>query len=48
MEAYEKSTAPLADFYRQRNLLVTVSAEGTPEEIFARAMKALAARGKSV
>ncbi|HPC61130.1 MAG TPA: adenylate kinase [Verrucomicrobiota bacterium] len=48
MEAYEKSTAPLADFYRQRNLLVTVSAAGTPEEIFARAMKALAARGKSV
>jgi adenylate kinase len=48
MEAYEKSTAPLADFYRQRNLLVTISAEGSPEEIFERAIKALAARGKVV
>lgn len=41
MEAYEKSTAPLADFYRQRNLLLPVSAEGKPEEIFQRSMKLL-------
>lgn len=41
MEAYEKSTAPLAEFYRQRNLLLPVSAEGTPEEIFQRSMKLL-------
>ena len=41
MEAYEKSTAPLADFYRARNLLVSIPAEGSPEEIFARSMKAL-------
>jgi len=41
MEAYEKSTAPLADYYRQRNLLVSVSAEGTPEEILQRTLKAL-------
>lgn len=41
MEAYEKSTAPLADFYRKRNLLVPVVAEGSPEEIFERTMKAL-------
>lgn len=41
MEAYEKSTAPLADFYRQRNLLVSIPAEGTPEEIFERSMKSL-------
>lgn len=41
MEAYEKSTAPLAEFYRKRNLLVPISAEGTPEEIFARSMSAL-------
>src|SRR6266568_5516006 len=33
MEAYEKSTAPLADYYRDRNLLLSVSAEGDPEEI---------------
>jgi adenylate kinase len=41
MEAYEKSTAPLADFYRRRNLLVSISAEGAPEEIFQRSMRAL-------
>jgi adenylate kinase len=46
MEAYEKSTAPLADFYRQRNLLIPISAEGTPEEIFERTMTALKAQKK--
>ena len=42
MAAYEKSTAPLADYYRKRNLLVSVSADGTPDEIYERAMGALA------
>jgi adenylate kinase len=41
MEVYEKSTKPLADFYRQRGLLVTVEAEGTPEEIYQRTLTAL-------
>lgn len=41
MEAYERSTAPLAEFYRKRSLLVPVLAEGSPEEIFARSMQAL-------
>jgi adenylate kinase len=41
MQAYETSTAPLAGFYRQRNLLVNISAEGTPEEIYQRSMSAL-------
>jgi adenylate kinase len=41
MEAYERSTAPLAGFYRQRKLLVTISAEGSPEEIFRRTSDAL-------
>jgi adenylate kinase len=41
METYEKSTAPLIEFYRQRNLLVSVSAEGTPEEIYQRSLMAL-------
>jgi adenylate kinase len=36
MQAYEKSTRPLIDFYQQRGLLVTISAEGTPEEIYQR------------
>ncbi len=44
MQAYEKSTAPLADFYRKRGLLVSINAEGTPEEIFARSLTALKTR----
>ncbi len=43
MEVYEKSTKPLIDFYCQRGLLVTIDAEGTPEEIYQRTMDALAA-----
>lgn len=38
MKAYEKSTAPLADFYSARNLLRSVSAEGAPEEICERTL----------
>jgi adenylate kinase len=45
MEAYENSTAPLADFYRRRNLLVSVPAEGSPEEIFQRTLDSLRAKG---
>jgi adenylate kinase len=44
MEAYERSTAPLADYYRKKSLLVPVLAEGTPEEIFARSIGALKAK----
>ena len=43
MEAYEKSTAPLASFYRRRKLLVPVLAEGSPEQIFQRSLQALEA-----
>jgi adenylate kinase len=45
METYERSTAPLANFYRRRGLLVSVSAEGSPEEIFQRAAAALEEHG---
>ncbi len=41
MAAYEKSTMPLFEFYRARNLLVSISAEGTPEEILARSLNFL-------
>jgi adenylate kinase len=41
MEAYEKSTKPLIDFYRKRGLLVTVIADGSPEEIYERTLKEL-------
>ena len=41
MEAYERSTRPLADYYSKRSLLRTVSAEGTPQEIFERTHRLL-------
>lgn len=44
MEAYHKSTAPLADYYRERGLLVSIPAEGSPEDIYKRTMVALASR----
>jgi adenylate kinase len=44
MDVYEKSTSLLADFYRRKGLLVSVSAEGTPEEIFERTLGALKRR----
>jgi adenylate kinase len=43
MEAYERSTSPLAEFYRQRQLLLSISAEGSPEDIFRRTLEALKA-----
>jgi adenylate kinase len=36
MEAYQKSTKPLIDYYRERGLLVTIPADGSPEEIYQR------------
>lgn len=44
MAVYEKSTAPLVTFYRQRGLLTPVTATGTPEEILARSLKTLQAK----
>jgi adenylate kinase len=44
MAAYEKSTAPLAEYYRNKGLLIPVLAGGAPEEIFRRTLKALKAR----
>jgi adenylate kinase len=41
LEAYERSTAPLIEFYRNRGLLVTVAASGSPQEIYQRALLAL-------
>ena len=36
MVIYQTATKPLTDFYHRRNLLVNVSAEGTPEAIYKR------------
>ena len=35
LEAYDRSTAPLIEFYRKAGLLVRVAADGSPDEIFA-------------
>ena len=46
MDAYEKSTAPLTEFYRKRDLLVSIPADGTPEEILERTLAAFKARDR--
>lgn len=38
---YEKSTAPLLDYYRARNLLTAIPADGTPDEIFGLTLRAM-------
>ena len=43
MEAYEKSTAPLTDFYRSKGLLISIAAAGTPSLTFDRTLEALSA-----
>jgi adenylate kinase len=43
MEAYQRSTAPLTDYFREKGLLVEVEAHGSPEEIFQRTLKLLGA-----
>jgi adenylate kinase len=43
MEAYEKSTAPLIDYYNKQGLLITVPAVGSPEQIYERTISALGA-----
>ena len=45
MEAYEKSTRPLIDFYQKRGLLVSVTMGKIPEETYERTMKAFKAAG---
>jgi adenylate kinase len=41
METYHRSTEPLIDYYRAEGLLVSVPAEGKPEEVFERTRAAL-------
>jgi adenylate kinase len=41
MEVYERSTSPLVEFYRERGLLIPISADGTPEQIFQRTLQVL-------
>ena len=41
MQVYEERTAPLMAYYRRKRLLIRVSAEGTPQEVYERATRAL-------
>jgi adenylate kinase len=43
MADYEHGTRPLIEYYQQLGLLIPISAEGTPNEVFARTMTALQA-----
>jgi len=44
LEAYDRLTAPLIEFYQKLGLLLPVSAAGSPEQICERTMAALRAR----
>lgn len=44
MAVYLNTTKPLVDFYQQRDLLVNISAEGTPEAIYKRTRLSFLAR----
>lgn len=41
LEAYERSTAPLIQFYKSLGLLLPIPAKGSPDEIVARTMEKL-------
>jgi adenylate kinase len=41
MDAYQKSTRPLTEFYYRKGLLLAVPADGEPEKIFERTLVAL-------
>lgn len=41
MQVYEEHAAPLREFYEQKYLLASISADGTPEDIFQRTLVAL-------
>jgi adenylate kinase len=47
LEVYDRSTAPLIDYYRKAGLLMQVSAAGTPEEIYDRTVPELESRRMS-
>jgi adenylate kinase len=36
LKTYHQSAQPLIDFYQQRNLLITIAADGTPVEVYQR------------
>lgn len=44
LEAYQSSTAPLIEFYAKQGLLVQVSADGSPHDVFERTFTQLESR----
>jgi len=44
LREYEAKTAPVLDFYRERNLLHVIDASGTPDEVYARTMAVIGGR----
>lgn len=46
MDAYQKSTAPLIQYYADLGLLVSIDADGTADQVFARTMGALVPRAR--
>lgn len=46
LDAYTQSTAPLIQFYENLGLLVSIAADGSPEEIFERTIVALSEAGR--
>jgi adenylate kinase len=48
LDAYERSTAPLIEFYIKLGLLVPISAAGSPDEIYSRTLPELESRRLSV
>lgn len=47
MKEYLEKTTPVAEFYRQKGLLVSIAAQGSPEETFQRTMTAMTPREKT-
>ena len=43
LEVYHRETEPIIDYYKQQDLVVTISALGTVDEVTERAMEALRA-----
>jgi adenylate kinase len=48
MAAYQKSTVPLENFYREKGLLVPIEADATPMGTFERTISALERRNGSL